>query len=123
MVRFRASVYFRYDSYYVYKETITTDHYLEGDTMKREPKNFEAEDEENDDVVSDDYDDNTFRNMLDDTKLTAIAAYLLNEIQAEIRKRESNSRIRLAIETLEKHLEKETDFKDILDRELVDRLV
>ncbi len=91
--------------------------------MKKEPKKLEAEDEENDEVVSDDYDDNTFRNMLDDTKLTAIATYLLNEIQAEIRKRESNSRIRLAIETLEKHLEKETDFKDILDRELVDRLV
>ncbi len=91
--------------------------------MKKEPKKLEAEDEENDEVVSDDYDDNTFRNMLDDTKLTAIATYLLNEIQAEIRKRESNSRIRLAIETLEKHLEEETDFKDILDRELVDRLV
>ena len=90
--------------------------------MKKEPKQIEPEDEDNEEVVSDNYDDHTFRDMLDDTKLNAIATYLMNEIQAEIRKRESNSRIRLAIETLEKHLEEETDFKEILQRELVDKL-
>ena len=90
--------------------------------MKKEPKQIETEDEDDEDVVSDDYTDHTFRNILDDSKINAIATYLLNEIQAEIRKRESNSRIRLAIETLEKHLEEETDFKEILQRELVDKL-
>ena len=41
----------------MYKGTITIDHYLEGDTMKKEPK---IETEENEEVVSDNYDDHDF---------------------------------------------------------------